>query len=141
MKDLVSKNKHSRAVSPAAIITGNGTTVGQTIDRQGYDSIMFAAIAGAITDGTFTVQVFESDDSGMAGESQVAAADLVVPGTASGSTQTIALANADANTIKKIGYIGTKRYVRVKVVQAGATTGGFIAVIAIQGHANIAPVL
>jgi hypothetical protein len=35
---------------------------------------------------------------------------------------------------KKIGYKGSKRYVRLQLIGAGQTTGGFIASTAVQGH-------
>jgi hypothetical protein len=42
--------------------------------------------------------------------------------------------------VKKVGYRGPKRYSRIKFVQTGATTGGFLAALAVQGHAKNAPV-
>lgn len=135
--DLNSYIKLSRALSPAAIITGNGTSTTQIIDRLGYDSLVYAFAAGAVTDGTWTVTMFESDDSGMSGETAVAAADLI--GLASGAS-TFTITTTDANTVKKVGYKGSKRYTRCKAVATGQTTGGFLECTAIQGSPSFAPV-
>lgn len=135
--DLNSYIKVSRGLSPAAIITGNGTSTTQIIDRQGFDSLCFVFAAGAVTDGTWTVTIFEDSDPAMATETAVAAADLI--GLASGAS-TFTIATGQANTVKKVGYKGSKRYLRAKAVQAGATTGGFLAVVALQSSPAFAPV-
>jgi hypothetical protein len=133
MKDLHSKIKVSPAIAPAAIRTGNATTTSNTIDTDGFAALEFLLQAGAITDGTWTVSVFHGDAANMSDEAQCAAADLI--GTAQPT-----LASGDSNTCKRVGYKGGKRYVRVKAVQAGATTGGFISAVAVQGEPVYAPV-
>lgn len=135
MRDIVSDVKVSRLVSPAAIINANGTTTSQIINRADFDALVFLIALGAITDGQWVVTVFESDDSGMAGETAVAAADLL--GLAGAATLTIVV--GDANKVKKIGYKGAKQYTRIKAVQSGATTGGFFTALAEQRKAKIAP--
>lgn len=137
MQDINSNIKASRAVSPAAAITGNGTTTSQTIDRVDFDSLDFLFAAGAVTDGTWTVTIYEGDASNMSDEAAVAAANLI--GLTAGAN-TFTIGTGDANTVKKVGYKGTKRYVRAKAVQAGATSGGFLAAVALQGHAKVKPV-
>lgn len=135
--DLHSYIKVSRALSPAAILTGNGTSTTQIIDRLNYESLTFLFAAGAVTDGTWTVTVYESSASDMTGETAVAAADLI--GLAA-AANTFTITTTDANTVKKVGYKGSKRYVRAKAVQTGATTGGFLAVVAVQSSPAYAPV-
>ena len=132
MRDLHNNINGARAISPAAIIAANGTTTGQTIDVTEYGSLEFIFLAGAITDGTFTVTMYEGDAANMSDEAAVADADLL------GTEPTFA--TGDANTVKRVGYKGSKRYVRVKAVQAGATTGGFLCCIATQAHPHTAPV-
>lgn len=132
MRDLHNNINGARGISPAAIISANGTTTGQTVDVTEFNSLEFIFLSGAITDGTFTVTVYEGDASDMSDETAVADVDLL-------GTEPI-FAATDDNTVKRVGYIGNKRYVRAKVVQAGATTGGFITCIAVQGHPKSAPV-
>ena len=132
MRDLHNNINAARGISPAAILSSNGTTTGQTIDTVEYGSLEFLFAAGAITDGTFTVTVYEGDASNMSDEAAVADADLL------GTEPTFT--SADANAVKRVGYKGGKRYVRAKVVQTGATTGGYLCCIAAQGHPHTAPV-
>jgi hypothetical protein len=132
MRDLHSNILGSRGISPAAALTANGTTTGQTIDVREYGSVEFFFQSGVITDGTFTVTVYEGDASDMSDEAAVADADLL-------GTEPV-FAATDDNMVKRVGYIGGKRYVRAKVVQAGATSGGFISSIVVQGHPKTAPV-
>ncbi len=133
-RDLHNNVKVSPAIDPAAIKTGNGVTTSATIDGQGFESLEFALQSGVITDGTFTPAVYAGDAANMSDEALVAAADLL--GTIAGAT----FAATDDSVTKKIGYRGTKRYARVKITQSGATTGGYISAVAVQGHAHNAPV-
>lgn len=133
MNDLHNNTKFSRSISPVAIITGNGTTVGQTIDTQGFGATEHVVAAGVITDGTFTFTMFEGNASNMSDEGAVAAADLI-------GSNPVFVATTDNNLVKKVGYKGAKRYTRMKAVQTGATTGGFISATAVQGTARNAPV-
>jgi hypothetical protein len=132
MNDLHSSIKVNRAISPVVITTGNATLTSEIIDTLGYGSLEFVFASGVITDSTFTVTMYESDDSGMSGETAVADADLI-------GTEPVFVATDD-NVLKKVGYKGNKRYVRAKAVQTGATTGGYLTAVAIQGHPRVAPV-
>ena len=135
MRDLVDNVKVSRAISPAAVITANGTTTSQIANRADFDSLALIIALGAVTDGTWVVTMYESDDSGMAGETAVAAGDLLgLSGAA-----TLSLTTTDANKVKKIGYKGSKQYCRAKAVQSGATSGGFLSAVWEQGHAKVKP--
>lgn len=135
MRDLHNNIKVSRAISPAAVITANGVTTSEIIDTAGFESVEVVLASGVITDGTFTPAVFAGDAANMSDEVAVTSADELL-GTIAGAT----FAATDDNVVKKIGYRGPKRYVRVKVTQAGATSGGFIAAVAVQGHPHHAPV-
>lgn len=126
MRDLHNNLKFTKAIGPQAIITGNATTTGPIIDTQGFESLEFIIPAGTITDGTFTPTLTEGNDPALADGAPVAASDTFGVPTAMGA--------AASNTVQKLGYKGSKRYVRLALVQAGATTGGFITAHAVQGH-------
>ncbi len=117
----------------AAAITTNTTTVGVEIDRQGFDSVTFAMQSATITDGTYTPVIEESDVSG-SGYAPVADTDLTV------TEASVAFIATDDNVVKKIGYLGNKRYVRFSYVSTGVTTGGTLSALAILGHASQQPV-
>lgn len=120
-------------INPAAAITGNATTTGATIDSAGYESLTFVAQTGVVTDGTFTGQVWGGNASNMSDEVQLTAAELI------GSN--IAIATTDDGVCERVGvniHAVGKRYYRLKMVQAGATTGGFLAASAILENPRFA---
>lgn len=131
-RDLHNNVKIVPAIDPAAIRTGNAVTTGATIDTSGFESVEFAVQSGAITDGQFAISVEDGDQANMSDAAAVAAADLI------GAAPT--LLATDDSVVKKVGYRGNKRYVRIKATQTGATTGGFVAAVAILGNPRSAPV-
>lgn len=121
------------ALTPRAAIATNTTTAGTEVDLLGYNSATFFIESGVITDGTYTPLIEETDTAG-SGYTAVADADLTV------TEASIAFVATDDAVVKKIGYIGVKRYVRLSLVSAGTTSGGFFSATAVLGHPNIAPV-
>ena len=112
-RDLKNDIKILKALNIAAIST-NTTTVGEEIDTQGYESVTFEIITGARTDGTVTPLIQETDTSG----------------SYSGSVDDDNLVGLEADAAisvlhsrSRIGYIGTKRYVKLSLVSTSVTTG------------------
>ena len=102
--------------------TANGTGV----DLTGYNGAAIIITSGTITDGTlYTFEVQESDDN--ATFTAVADDDLI--GTEP------ALAAADDNVVREVGYKGIKRYVRVALTGATGSpaTGGLFAAFVVRG--------
>lgn len=133
--DQSSNIKVVPSTPPGAAITGNGTTVGATIDVKGFSSLTFVVSTGVITDGTFTGQVFAGNAANMSDEVALTAAELI------GSAP--AIATTDDGVCERVGVnLATvnKRYFRLKLTQAGATTGGILGVQAILGNPANAPV-
>lgn len=114
-------------------IGSDTTTGGKVVDLQGFDSVEFVIQSGALTDGTYTPLVEEGDQSDLSDASAVADADLL------GTESDAAFADTDDNAVKRIGYRGGKRYVRLSVVSASTTTGGTISAVALRGHAGDVP--
>lgn len=114
-------------------ISTDTTTVGETIDMFGYESVVFSIQSAAVTTGVLTPAIYESDDSGMSGEAVVTADYLI---------GTIALATfgtSDDDAVKKIGYVGKKRYVRLKLVSS-SSAAAVVGAQAIQGDAHRNPI-
>lgn len=134
MRDLHNKIYCSRGLSPVSV--GDTTAqVSQIIDMQGYDSLEFIILLGSIADAdaTFATTMDEGDDSGLSDAAAVAAGDLL--GTyALGSFQF-----DDDNKVKKIGYKGTKRYVRLTITPTANTSAALMAVVAVQSNAAQQP--
>ena len=124
---------------PVAVgTTGTGKT-GKIIDRQGYGGVEFIFDYGAITStaAVFTATVFEGDTTGTM--TSVADADLLGTEADAG----IAAANprvsgTSMNVSKRIGYKGSKRYVRADV-KSTATAGALIAVDAVLFNPVLGP--
>jgi len=110
------------ALNIQAIISDT-TTAGTEIDMQGFEALTLILHAGALSDGTYTMLVQESDVSG-SGYTTVASADLV---------GTIAALDT-SNTSLRIGYVGKKRYVKLSVVSATTSSGGTLGALGILGR-------
>lgn len=123
-KDLNKDLASATSLAPAArTATANGTG----IDLQGFGASMVVWNVGAITDGTHTPKLQESDDNSTF--TDVAAANL--SGTHAALT---------ANTNQEIGYIGRSRYVRPVVTVTGSpATGGVYAALVVRGRAKTLP--
>lgn len=147
MRDLFSDIK----VAPlfvAAVATQAANPTALAIDRAGYESVVFELLTGAggITfTGTNKIEwiVTECDTEG-GSYTAVAAADLQLQTGESyatgGIVRAIVAAHA-AQTLKKVGYIGTKRYVKCVPVFGGThSTGTLVAGAAVLGHAHSKPV-
>ena len=123
------------STNPAAGITGNGVTTGATIDTKGFNGLTFVVQTGVVTDGTFTGQIFGGNASNMSDEVALTSDQLI--GAAP------AIATTDDGVCERVGVnlsrVG-KRYYRLKLTQAGATTGAFISAQAILTMPNAAPV-
>ncbi len=135
MRDLHNNIDVRRAISPV-VATDDTAIVSQIIDCAGFDGVEFAIITGTLADAdaTFAVLVEHDDDSNLATAAAVADSQLL--GTEAGASFTFA---AD-NVTKKIGYIGTKRYVRLTITPTGNTGNAPVAAVAIMGFPKLAPV-
>jgi len=138
MRDLVHNETYEIAIAPA-VATDNTAIVGNWINVAGYDALSFSIFTGAITGTpTFTVLVEDADAADQSDHAAVASNYLLsrVPGvdaeTAAGNDL------AGANTATKIGYIGSKQYVRITVTPASNTSAA-LAAVAKLGNPSVRP--
>jgi len=129
-RDLKNDIKILNALNIATIST-NTTTAGVEIDTQGFESVTFEIITGARTDGTVTPLIQETD----------------VSGSYSGSVDDDNLIGLEAdeainsaNARSKIGYVGSKRYLKLSLVSTAVTTGLTAGASVILGNPKSAPV-
>lgn len=121
------KSKMILQTALAAAIVSSTTTNGSILDTANYDlGLAFALSCVAFTDGVYTLQVWTSDDSGMSGEVQLTGDNLI------GTAPAVSALSAAGGTLGAVGVIGNKRYVRVKIVSTGVTSGATVRVLAIQ---------
>ncbi len=137
MRDLVNNVDLKVLFAPVAAQTNVDTAiVSEIIDRRGYESCTLALITGTNTDAGFTtvVLVEEGDAANLSDAAAVADADLI------GTEILAAFTQANDKLCRKIGYAGTKRYVRVTVTPTGNAAGDiFLAGCAILGLPDRAP--
>jgi len=123
MRDLKNNVDAVKSIDPA-VYNSNPPLAG--VDIRGFDSATAVIQSGALTDGTHTPKLQESDDN--ATYSYVATADL------EGAFTVIA-----ANAVQRVGYKGGKRYIRVFVTSNG-TTGALYGAVILRGVPHLSPV-
>lgn len=134
MQDLMNNVHPVRALSPVSV-ADTTAQVSQIIDRRGYESVTFLIATGSIADAdaTFTVLLEESDDSGFSTSNAVADDDLI------GTEALAAFQFDDDNEVRKLGYRGIKRYLRMTITPVANASAALLAVIALLGHPELAP--
>lgn len=133
-RELVSDIKQLVAFN-IQTVSSDTTTNGAIIDLSGYDSCTFLFQTGTVTDGDYTVLIQEGDASNLSDAAAVADADLTATEASVSFT-----ADTDDNLVSKIGYTGSKRYVRFNIVSTNTSSGAVIGAQAILGGARHAPV-
>jgi hypothetical protein len=134
MKDSMQDDTSARLSITPVLRSANATVNGTGVDLAGtgnyFRTAMLLVIAGAITDGTHTFVLQESDDN--SSFANVAAADL------QGTLTAVTTANASA--VQRQSYLGSKRYLRASVTTTGATTGGNFAAVILMSSGSGQPV-
>lgn len=137
MRDFMNRMDMRRAISPAAAGTDNTAIVSQIIDTAGYEGLVFAINIGANTDAnaTFAVTMDHGDQPNLSDAAAVPASKM---------TGTLALASftaaSDDNKLRKIGYVGSKRYVRLTITPSGNDAGNiYVDAIALLFGSRFAP--
>lgn len=125
MRSLV----HNIAVTTALASAVQSANVnGSPVDLLGFDSVVFVVSTGAIAgSGDFSAKVQESDASG-SGYADAAESDVI----------SNAPATLTADGAFKLGYVGSKRFVRLVLTKNGGTSIAAGAV-AIKGNPSQAP--
>lgn len=127
MRDLANNIASVQAVAPAVL---SATNTSAAIDLLGFDSAAVIVNTGAIAGaGDYTANLQESDTATSGDFTDVAAADLV------GSFP----ASLVENAVVKVGYIGTKRYLRTVITKNSGTSIAAGAVI-VMANARLRPV-
>lgn len=119
MKDITNDIGISQGLSPVAAGTDNTAYVSEILDMQGKSGAAFITLIGTNTDtnATFTALLEEGDESDLSDNSAVADADMNM--TEAGASFTF----ANDDEVRKIGYRGSKRYIRVTITPAGNDSG------------------
>jgi hypothetical protein len=136
MRDLANSLAVRRAISPAAAAqTDNTPIVSQIVDLAGFSGAMFTISAGALADAdaTFTTLLEHGDASNLSDAAAVP--DSQLTGTEAAASFTF----ADDNVVKKLGYVGPKRYLRLTITPANNTGAAIFTAVAILSQARYWP--
>jgi hypothetical protein len=134
MRDLHNNIEIRPAIAPA-VVTDNTAQVSAIIDCSGFDGVEFAIVTGTLADAdaTFTVLVEHDDVSNLATAASVPDSALL------GLETTASFTFAADGASRKIGYKGSKRYVRLTITPANNTGNAPIAALAILGFPHVGP--
>ena len=128
MRDLHNSIRVLKAIPPQAVGTtgiANGS-LSDVIDRQGYESVEFIVnhgSGGASVADVTTVILYESDSATAASFTSVANADLLGTEAAVGCpAENPRTSGVGKNKTGKLGYIGNKRYLRMRIYGTGTAT-------------------
>lgn len=130
-KDIYNNVSVVQALAPIAVAADN---TGSAIDLAGYRTAMVVWGVGVVTDGTYAIEVQESDTTTAGDFTAVAAADLI-------GTEKTGVTTTNDNAVYTVGYKGHKRYIRYVITETSAgSTGGVMEVIVLKGLPAHAPV-
>lgn len=121
-RDLHNDIKWTNAEPPVAAQTDNTAIVSTILDTSAFFANEYCGLLGSIADAdvSFTVLMEHGDDSGLSDATAVPDSDLL--GTESGATFLF----SDDNKAFKIGYRGSKRYIRLTITPANNTGNLFL---------------
>ena len=133
MRDMHNNITVVHAISPQTVSTtgaANGR-LSAVVDRRGFDTteFVFSSGASASVADTITPILYDSDTATTAGFAAAAAADTI-------GLTALTLSAAKSG---RVGYIGNKRYVGLRVYGTGTATA-IVSAVAIAGKASRAPV-
>lgn len=141
MRDAANSFQIKRVLSPASV-ADNTAQVGQIIDRAGYDAVTYAIATGSLADAdvTFTVLLEESDASDLSGSNAVADVDMVSQTSGTAPETAAGFRFDDDNEVRKLGYIGAKRYTRLTITPAANASAALLAAVCVLSHPQRSPV-
>lgn len=135
---MADKDLHTVISGTTSFVTtsigANGTLNGIIIDMLHWDSVDFQFLSGSSIDADLAITMEHDDDAGF-GTAVPVPANFII-----GDLPQYLIANAEADTVKSVGYVGKKRYVRINVVTTNFSSATFISGIAIRGDARVEPV-
>ena len=136
MRDLYNNIEVRRAESPLAAANADNTViVTEIIDMRGFKSLVWLIVLGLLEDAAFTTVFLmeHGDDSGLSD-------NTAVPDSQMDPTEDIAsFDQADDNSVRKMGYVGEKRYVRLTITPSDNTGNMPIAIVALLGDSDRRP--
>jgi hypothetical protein len=137
MRDGATQKQIKRAISPY-YYNDNTAWVGEIVDHQGYDAATYLLSIGAVVDAdaTFAVLLQESDNADFSSATNVADEDMVSQTRGTAAETAAAFIFSDDNEVRKLGYIGNKRYTRLYVTGTNNTGYTLISAVCVLEQQN-----
>jgi len=135
LRDLFHDIEIRRLISPDEGAGSNTAKVSQIIDLANVGSCVFAIATGTLADADATFTVLVEDGNNSALSDNAAVDDAFLLGTEAGAS----FQYDDDNEVRKIAYIGPKRYVRLTITPANNTGAWDIGAVAILSHHRVKP--
>lgn len=141
MRDGCTRKQVKRALSPY-YYSNDTAWVGEIIDHQGYDAATYLISIGALDDAnaTFAVLLQESDNSNFTSASDVADADMVSQTHGTAAETAAGFQFDDDNEVRKLGYIGSKRYTRLYITPSGNSGTALVSAVCVLEQAAHEPI-
>lgn len=141
MRDFANNVQVKRVLSPVSV-SDDTAQVGEIIDRLGYDSLTYVIATGSIADAnaTFAVLLEHGDAANLSDAAAVADADMISQTSGTPPETAAAFQFDDDNEVRKIGYIGNKRYTRLTITPTGNGSAALLSAVAVLAHPHSAPV-
>ena len=130
-------NFHVVNANPPSVHAASTDVPGTAVDLQGYDACEFVISGGALhgNDRATDQVTVVIQERHLSTGTWTTVADIDLIGSQAGA----ALEQDPNNSIKKVGYIGSRRYVRINVANAAGGTSA-ASVMAFLGYASRRPV-
>jgi len=141
MRDTISDMQVKRCISPISV-ADTTAQVGQIIDRQGYQGLGYVITIGSVADAdaTFVVLLEEGDDSGLSDAAAVADIDMISQTSGAAPEASASFAFDSDNQVRKLGYIGSKRYTRLTITPAANSSAAVFSAVALLEYPSREPV-
>jgi hypothetical protein len=132
MRDGISQTQVKRVLSPVSV-ADTTAQVGQIIDHQGFDKAAYLILTGSIADAdaTFTVLLEEGDVANLSDAAAVADADMVSQTNGTAPETAAAFQFDDDNEVRKLAYIGSKRYTRLTITPVNNASAALVAAVCV----------
>lgn len=132
--DLHNNIKASNAINPV-VVTDDTAQVSAILDTANFFANELVICTGTLADvdATFTVLLEEGDNSALSDNAAVADADML------GTEALASFTFADDGEPRKLGYKGSKRYIRATITPANNTGNAPIAALWIQSGSRKPP--
>ncbi len=136
MRDLYNNIEVRRGLSPLVQNNDSSAFVSQIIDMRGFKSLVWLVSLGDVTDADVTTVFLMEHDTVIGFGSKTS-----VPDSQMDPTELVAAFDfGDDDSVRKIGYVGEKRFVRLTITPTGNNAGDIgIAVIALLGDPDRRP--